>query len=118
MAVENKNLLVWVKSMSRGQALPLDASEIYESLEDAETYATTSAIAYPGQTVKALGEDGKYHMYTLQPADEGYKLEEVTSTSGSASTGDTVNLTAIMDDGSEVVLKLYGNEVETNGESS
>lgn len=77
MAIESKNLLVWVKAMSRGQALPLDASEIYSSLAEAENYASTSAIAYPGQTIKALREDGKYHSYTLQPSDAGYVLEEI-----------------------------------------
>lgn len=77
MAIDSKNLLVWVKAMSRGQALPLDASEIYASLAEAENYAATSAIAYPGQTVKALTADGKYHSYTLQPSDAGYVLEEV-----------------------------------------
>lgn len=39
MAIESKNLLVWVKAMSRGQALPLDASEVYTSYAEAETYA-------------------------------------------------------------------------------
>ena len=77
MAIESKNLLVWVKAMSRGQALPLDASEIYSSFAEAQNYASTSAIAYPGQTVKALLEDGKYHSYTLQPSDAGYVLEEI-----------------------------------------
>ncbi len=76
MAIESKNLLVWVKAMSRGQALPLDASEIYSSLAEAQNYASTSAIAYPGQTVKALTEDGKYHTYILQPSEAGYTLEE------------------------------------------
>lgn len=76
MAIESKNLLVWVKAMSRGQALPLDASEIYSSLAEAQNYASTSAIAYPGQTVKALADDGKYHTYILQPSEAGYTLEE------------------------------------------
>jgi hypothetical protein len=77
MAIDSKNLLVWVKAMSRGQALPLDASEVYASLAEAQSYASTSAIAYGGQTVKALLEDGKYHEYVLQPSDAGYTLEEV-----------------------------------------
>ena len=77
MAIESKNLLVWVKAMSRGQALPLDASEIYSTLEEAQNYASTSAIAYPGQTIKALTNDGKYHSYILQPSEAGYTLEEV-----------------------------------------
>lgn len=77
MAIDSKNLLVWVKAMSRGQALPLDASEIYASLAEAQNYASTSAIAYAGQTVKAMTEDGKYHSYTLQPSKAGYTLEEI-----------------------------------------
>ena len=76
MAIESKNLLVWVKAMSRGQALPLDASEIHETLAAAEAYAGT-AIAYEGQTIKAKLEDGKYHEYILQPSEAGYVLEEV-----------------------------------------
>lgn len=76
MAIDSKNLLVWVKAMSRGQALPLDASEVYNSLAEAQNYASTSAIAYPGQTIKAKLEDGKYHSYILQPSEAGYVLEE------------------------------------------
>lgn len=76
MAIDSKNLLVWVKAMSRGQALPLDASEVHASLAEAQAYAAT-ATAYAGQSVKALLEDGKYHEYILQPSDGGYTLEEV-----------------------------------------
>lgn len=74
--IDSKNLLVWVKAMSRGQALPLDASEIHASLAEAQAYAST-AIAYEGQTIKAKMEDGKYHEYILQPSEAGYVLEEV-----------------------------------------
>lgn len=77
MAIDSKNLLVWVKAMSRGQALPLDASEVYSTYAEAVNYASTSAIAYPGQTIKALRDDGKYHTYILQPSEAGYVLEEV-----------------------------------------
>ena len=83
MAIESKNLLVWVKAMSRGQGLPLDASEIYSTLAEAENYATNSAIAYGGQTVKAMTDDGKYHSYVLQPSESGYVLEEIGSVSSS-----------------------------------
>ena len=83
MAIESKNLLVWVKAMSRGQALPLDASEIYSTLSEAENYASNSAIAYAGQTIKALTDDGKYHSYILQPSEAGYVLEEIGSSNES-----------------------------------
>ena len=83
MAIESKNLLVWVKAMSRGQALPLDASEIYSTLAEAENYASNSAIAYAGQTIKAFTDDGKYHSYILQPSEAGYVLEEIGSSNES-----------------------------------
>ncbi len=73
--IESKNLLVWVKAMSRGQALPLDSSEIHASLAEAQIYAA-SPTAYAGQTIKALLDDGKYHEYILQPSEAGYVLEE------------------------------------------
>ena len=93
MAIESKNLLVWVKAMSRGQALPLDASEIYSSLAEAQNYASKSAIAYAGQTIKALTEDGKYHSYMLQPSEAGYTLEEV----GAVSTSDLKQYVMVVD---------------------
>lgn len=80
MAIDSKNLLVWVKAMSRGQNLPLDASEIHDSKAAAEVYAA-SPTAYAGQTIKAMLEDGKYHEYVLQPDDGGLTLEEVGAVS-------------------------------------
>lgn len=93
MAIESKNLLVWVKAMSRGQALPLDASEIYSTLAEAQAYASSSAIAYPGQTIKALTEDGKYHSYILQPSEAGYTLEEM----GAANESDLKQYVQVVD---------------------
>ena len=79
---ESNQMLVAVKAYTRGNPLSLDASETWESLSEAQTYAS-SAIAYAGQTIKAKLEDGKYHTYTLQPSDAGYTLEELGSTSQS-----------------------------------
>ena len=73
---EANQMLVAVKAYTRGNPLSLDASETWESLSEAQTYAQSS-IAYAGQTIKAKLEDGKYHQYILQPGDSGYTLEEV-----------------------------------------
>lgn len=81
MAMNPKDLLVWIKSLARGQALPLDASEVHESFKAAQDYAGT-AIAYGGQTVKVKLDDGKYHEYILQPSDDGYRLEEIRGGGG------------------------------------
>lgn len=111
MAIESKNLLVWVKAMSRGQALPLDASEIYSTLAEAEAYASSSAIAYAGQTVKALTEDGKYHTYTLQPSEAGYVLEEIGSVNESELTQYVMVVDALPESG-QVEGVLYINNTD------
>ena len=111
MAIESKNLLVWVKAMSRGQALPLDPSEIYSTLAEAEAYASSSAIAYAGQTVKALTEDGKYHTYTLQPSEAGYVLEEIGSVNESELTQYVMVVDALPESG-QVEGVLYINNTD------
>lgn len=78
MAIEAKNLLVVVKAFSRGNALPLDASSVYDSLAEAQTY-TAAANAYAGQLVTAKLEDGKYHTYVLDGDSAPYSLTEVGS---------------------------------------
>ena len=50
-------------SINRTNPLPLDQYSIFESLEALQTYATSNAVAYPGQIVAVLAttikeEDG------------------------------------------------------------
>jgi hypothetical protein len=75
MAIESKNLLVAVKAYSRGNALPLDASEVWDSYEEALVYAK-AANAYAGQTIKVL-QNGVYETYVLQGEAGNYSLEKV-----------------------------------------
>ena len=69
-----------LKVLFRSNPVPIDSTEVWESLSEAQTYVK-QANAYAGQTIKAKLEDGKYHTYTLQPSDSGYTLEELGSTS-------------------------------------
>lgn len=75
MAIESKDLLVAIKAFSRANALPLDASEVHESLSAAQAYAAT-AKAYAGQTIKVL-QNGKYETYVLNPSAAGLELKRV-----------------------------------------
>lgn len=75
MAIDSKNLVVAAKVYSRGVALPLDASSVYESIGEAQTYAT-SPIAYAGQVITVL-EDGKYNAYILNGDSGSYTLQKV-----------------------------------------
>lgn len=75
MAVDSKNLVVAAKVYSRGIAAPLDASSVYASLSEAQTYAK-NPIAYAGQVITVL-EDGKYVAYILDGEAGNYTLSKV-----------------------------------------
>lgn len=111
MAIDSKNLLVWVKAMSRSQAYPLDASEIQESLDAAKVYAS-SPIAYAGQTIKAL-VDGKYKTYILQPSESGYQLEEAGS--GASDIKQYVVVDSSLPDSDQEQGILYINTTDKTG---
>lgn len=111
---DSNKLLVWVKAMSRGQALPLDASEIHESYAAAEAYAS-SAIAYAGQTIKALLDDGKYHQYILQPSEAGYVLEEIASSNTSSVSKQYVMVVETLPESGQEQGILYINTTDAIG---
>ena len=73
MAIEEKNIQVLLKSFARANNLPLDKDEIWESISAAEEYMQ-SPIAYAGQTIKVLLDDGKYKSFILQKNDENDSL--------------------------------------------
>ena len=73
---ESNQGVTQLKVLFRANPLPVDSTEIWESLSEAQTYSQ-AANAYAGQTIKAKLEDGKYHQYILQPSEGGYQLEEV-----------------------------------------
>lgn len=75
MAIDSKNLLVAVKAYAPANPLPLDARELYESLEAAQTYAK-AANAYAGQTIKVLQND-KYETYVLNGETGSLTLDKV-----------------------------------------
>lgn len=75
MAIDAKNLVVAAKVYSRGVALPLDASSVYESLSEAQTYAQ-NPIAYAGQII-TVKENENYNAYILNGAAGSYTLTKV-----------------------------------------
>ena len=75
MAIDAKNLVVAAKVYSRGVALPLDASSVYESLGDAQAYAK-NPIAYAGQVI-TVKEGEKYNAYILDGEAGSYTLSKV-----------------------------------------
>lgn len=75
MAIDAKNLVVAAKVYSRGVAFPLDASSVYESLGEAQSYAK-NPIAYAGQVI-TVKEGDKYNAYILDGEAGSYTLTKV-----------------------------------------
>ena len=75
MAYQSNQLLVAVKAYARGNALPLDASSVYESLAEAQSYAQ-AANAYAGQII-TVKEGNKYNAYILDGEAGAYTLSKV-----------------------------------------
>ena len=75
MAIDAKNLVVAAKVYSRGVALPLDASSVYESLGEAQSYAK-NPIAYAGQII-TVKEGENYNAYILDGSAGSYTLSKV-----------------------------------------
>lgn len=72
---EEAKILMSLKSYQRSNPLALDASSVWDSYEEAETYAS-AANAYGGQIITAKVED-TYKAYILQSSEGGYQLKEV-----------------------------------------
>lgn len=79
---DSTKLLVAVKAYSRGNPLALDASSVWDTYDEAQTYAS-SPIAYAGQLITAKTSDGTYKAYILQPTDGGYTLQDASGVSSS-----------------------------------
>ena len=110
--IESKNLLVAVKAYSRGNALPLDASEIYDSLAEAQAYAK-EANAYAGQTIKVL-ENGEYKSYVLQPGSDGLTLKPVGSVQPEDLKDFVQVVSTLPTTGEENVIYLVGTDVKND----
>ena len=108
---KENQLLVSLKAYSRAAALPLDASEVWESLAEAQGYIK-EANAYGGQTIKAKLEDGKFHTYTLQPSESGYTLEEIGS---SANAKQYVMVVEQLPESKQEQGILYINKADSTG---
>lgn len=75
MAIPSKQLVVAAKVYSRAIPQPLDASSVYESLGEAQSYAT-NPIAYAGQII-TVKEGDKYNAYILDGEAGTYTLSKV-----------------------------------------
>lgn len=75
MAIPTNQLVVAAKVYSRAVSAPLDASSVYESLGEAQSYAK-NPIAYAGQII-TVKEGENYNAYILDGEAGSYTLTKV-----------------------------------------
>jgi hypothetical protein len=75
MAIPTNQLVVAAKVYSRAVSAPLDASSVYESLGEAQSYAK-NPIAYAGQII-TVKEGDAYNAYILDGEAGSYTLSKV-----------------------------------------
>lgn len=75
MAIPTNQLIVAAKVYSRAVSAPLDASSVYESLGEAQSYAK-NPIAYAGQII-TVKEGDAYNAYILDGEAGSYTLSKV-----------------------------------------
>lgn len=73
-------------SINRTNPLPLDANSVFETLPDAENYAKTNALAYPGQVITVVDETS-VAVYVIVATGAAGSLNKLASTTAS---GDVV----------------------------
>lgn len=73
-------------SINRTNPLPLDANSVFETLADAENYAKTNVLAYPGQVITVVDETS-VAVYVIVATGATGSLNKLASTTAS---GDVV----------------------------
>lgn len=75
MATNRKNLFDGIANgaawdagvvFNRTNALPLDKYSVFKSVDEATTYASTNAVAYPGQVIAVVPEAGVVDLYKIE----------------------------------------------------
>ena len=66
-------------AFKRSNSLPLDKYSVFESVAAAEAYATSNAVAYPGQVIAAYDETAKEMLvYVLAETETGTTTDETS----------------------------------------
>lgn len=85
IAEKNFNKMSLPQPIARMNALPLDATEIFYSREDAEKYSTGDATAYVGQLVRVVNPDnGAVTLYVITGVGQQSTLLEMATASSLA----------------------------------
>lgn len=69
-------------AINRTNPVPIDASSVFKTLSDLQTYAETNPVAHPGQLVAVIGED-EVAAYIITSTGSGAVVQKLAASSAS-----------------------------------
>lgn len=108
------NTMGFTNSISRGKAIPLDQSSIFESLAAAKTYVNDAGIAYEGQII-AVKEGNFQNVYVLDKSAPDGLRKLASDTSSQASFSCTISALETATDGALKSYQLYQGGAPVEG---
>ena len=108
------NTMGFTNSISRGKAIPLDQSSIFESLAAAKTYVNDAGIAYEGQII-AVKEGEFQNVYVLDKSAPDGLRKLASDSSSQASFSCTISALETATDGALKSYQLYQGGVPVDG---
>ena len=108
------NTMGFTNSISRGNAIPLDQSSIFKSLEAAKTYVNDAGIAYEGQII-AVKEGEFQNVYVLDKSAPDGLRKLASDSSSQASFSCTISALETATDGALKSYQLYQGGVPVDG---
>ena len=108
------NTMGFTNSISRGNAIPLDQSSIFESLAAAKTYVNDAGIAYEGQII-AVKEGNFQNVYVLDKSAPDGLRKLASDSSSQASFSCTISALETATDGALKSYQLYQGGVPVDG---
>lgn len=92
-------------NLRRGNPNPLDNSELFESFEKAQDYATNSPISYVGQIITTVVESLSGDIVTTS-----YRIEDEAGTLKQIATGEEIDLDEITErDIDDILFSVFGS---------
>lgn len=108
------NTMGFTNSISRGKAIPLDQSSIFESLAAAKTYVNEAGIAYEGQII-AVKEGNFQNVYVLDKSAPDGLRKLASDTSSQASFSCTISALETATSGALKSYQLYQGGAPVEG---
>lgn len=110
---KNGNSMGLPMNINRGNPIPLDTTEIWYSLAEAQAYARTGATAYVGQRISVVDEEEQTVSVYVIANTEGNLVKISGGSENQPITGKLTIGPYVYDGTSDVIIGLYDGDYES-----